>query len=441
MKKTAVALLFLTGFTLGFADVPVRTENLVYSILACTGVSYTPTFTRQESDTVYLIAGLDSFLTMRKTLVYYWPLTMEWRMDTKGLNIPFEGALEVVDSRGETIQLLSTRYTYYNVRGEYELNWKVALGADADSVWSHWSGLLARYNAEMRDYNDKTIQFQTEQSDLIAQITKLRNAGLDAGHFIDRMTSLVQPKEPEYPNEYVVPPVEIQEAFIVDLRRGEYLIHFRNPDGSILEGSDKKLIAFEKRRAEGIGYEVIPGDKWTRPVESTAPSSVLYTDGSSDLFLQPFFQDEFPDLYYSKMIQNDARGNAGMMRWVRIQQVPKGRIRLTRSGAVSTVTETRYAVEQNEGSSPGYRIVPFDPKGVQEGKTPDLVAFQIPLDRKGAAISIETLDKDGAPLAGSDRQIRVLDAGRGDAVLLLFALVPLCLTAAMLIRRARSYSP
>jgi hypothetical protein len=60
---------------------------------------------------------------------------------------------------------------------------------------------------------------------------------------------------------YTVPPADLQEAFIVNLPRARYGIRLRNPDGTIMEGSEKRLVVDGPRRTGSTGYELIPSDK------------------------------------------------------------------------------------------------------------------------------------------------------------------------------------
>ena len=254
---------------------------------------------------------------------------------------------------------------------------------------------------------------------------------------VEQLKAMLPPQPPEPPRDYVTPPTEVQLAFILDLPVGEYRLRFLQ-EGRVMEGSEKRLVVFDRRRRDGIGLEVIPADKWTRPVESQTPSSVLYVDGTADLYLQPFFQDEFNDLYYEKLQKNDAKGNPDLVKWVRMQQVPGARLDVTRAGgSTGEVREQPYFVEQVKGASLGYRIVPFDPEGAHKGKEPSLRAFHVPIRRENGVIRLQVRDRGGAVLRGGGREIRVLVRSPLAGLLLLAAFSPLAVMAVVLARRAR----
>jgi hypothetical protein len=258
---------------------------------------------------------------------------------------------------------------------------------------------------------------------------------------IETLKELTSPPEPQYPTEYIVPPVPIQKAFILNLPVGEYTIRFFTEDGKIMEGSERRIVAFEKRRAEAIGLEVIPGDKWTRPVESKTPASVLYIDGSTDLYIRPFYQQEYNDLYYEKMRKNDAKGNPTLMKWVRIQQVPRARVEASRRSAESQmVLEEPFYVEQVKGAALGYQIVPFDPEGKHKDREPSLLAFHIPVDKEQRVIRLRVQDKEGQYLASSERQIRIITPSRIGLISLILAILPLVVMIVVIARRSRRYT-
>ncbi len=437
MKKIwAFMLLFFAGFML-YGDVPVRKEQLIYTILAFNGKDYSPTFSGEFSDAIYLIAGVDNFLSVRKTLVYYWPITGEWKTDTESLNVLFEGRLELKTGGEDPRMLEQKKYTYYNIRGEYELNWKVDQGEKAEEAWARYQDILNAYWDSVQEYQKAKYVYDLMFQELIKKTGELREAGEDVSELLKNLETLHPPEQPEYPKEYIVPPVQVQEAFILNLPVGEYGIRLFTEEGAVMEDSERRVVVFNKRRDQGIGLEVIPGDRWTRPVESKRPASVLYMDGSTDIYLRPFFQQEYNDLFYEKLKKNDSRGNPNLMKWVRIQQVPEARIEVIGSDRNPvTVLEKPYYVEQVKGAALGYRIVPYDPEGAHKDRDPSLKAFHIAISRGERRIKLRVRDKMGNVLTGSERQIRIIRSPGTGTVLIVLALLPLL--AMMIVRSRRS---
>ncbi|HUV07244.1 MAG TPA: hypothetical protein VMX75_05910, partial [Spirochaetia bacterium] len=212
-------------------------------------------------------------------------------------------------------------------------------------------------------------------------------------------------------------------------------------DGEVMEGSNKRLVVHSKRRENGIGYEIIPADKWTRRQLSQTPSSVLYVNGNTDLYVQPFYQDEFNDLFYQKTIRNDAMGNPDIMTWIKIQQVPKTRIEIIHpKKETESIVEAPYYVEQIKGSALGYKIVPFDPEGKHKDREPSLMAFHIPVSSDARTIELKLQDKDGKALPSGERQIRVISKSGLWYLSLILAFIPIGVMVVVLILRARRYS-
>ncbi len=422
------------------AQLPVRTEELIYTILAYNGKDYSATFALEKSDAIYLLAGVDNFLSARKTLVYFWPITGEWKTDTDSLNWFFPGTLELRDSRGRVRDLSLQKFTYFNVRGEYELNWKVAVGDAAEREYARYQALYQDYFKATEAYQKANSDYDASQDALLRRIMKIRKQGGDPSALVQRLQSTPRPTAPEPPKDYVVPPSPAQEAFILNLPRGGYSIRLLNPDGTVMEGSEKRIVVHERRRTNAIGYEVIPADKWTRPEQSTTPSSVLHVNGTTDLYLRPFFQDEFSDLAYARTVDNAARGNPNVYSWVRTQQVPHASIQVQTPAGPKLLTERPYFVEQSKGSSLGYTIVPFDPQGAHKGKDPNLIAFRVAIGSDTRELRLAALDENGKLLPGSERQIRVVRGGPSNVLLILLAALPLAVMALVLGLRNRRYS-
>ena len=200
-------------------------------------------------------------------------------------------------------------------------------------------------------------------------------------------------------------------------------------------------MAFGRFGEPTVGYEVIPGDKWNRPVESNAADSVIYVDGSSDLSLVAYHQHEFVDLYYEKLMRNDARGSPGMRRSVFVQEIPEVRIAVPGSGGTMTLIDKQpWFVEQERTTSHGYRIIPFDPEGAHVDREPSLAAFHIDLDRYGPRIRVALIDSQGAIIDGSMRRIRLLSGSTSPDAVVLLALLPLAIGIAVAFARRKNPS-
>lgn len=492
----SVAML-IVGVMAPEAQTPEVEENVVYSIVAFDGRDYTGTFSREDADTLYMIADVDNFVNVKKALVYYWDITQEWRIDLENLDYTFEGRILLTDESDNVEMLDTVRFTYYNAPGEYEINWRVFTGEDADREYAAYSALMREYVEEIRAYQVSQMELQARFEEMIAQLRVLRaeedeiTARLDespARKRLDEIRVLIEQAvrdqndtvqleqerralerelaplldeaarkrlevlafsqlaqrlgeddrtpAPEHPG-YVVP--EPASAFLINLEPGEYSIRLVLPNGSTLEGSEKRVVVHERRRTNSIGYDVIPADKWTRPVLSQTPASVLYVDGTTDLFLLPYFQDEFNDLYYNKTVRNDSLGNPDIMRWVKTQQVPSPSIEVEYPGnRTESFLEQPFYVEQLPGRSFGYNIVPFEADGAHRDREPNLIAFPIPLDPSDDTIRLRLQGRDGEILPGGEREIRIVRTTGTSAIGLILALLPLVLMAISLIVRTRS---
>jgi hypothetical protein len=436
----SILLILFPGFFL-WAQAPEKVENMVYSIGAFDGKDYTGTFCREEADTIYLIANESNFINIRKTLIYFWPITQEWKADYDTLNENFlNGKIELTDSSGKKQMLEPVKYTYYNFPGEYEINWKVFTGDAADEEYAKYEKMMDDYWAALDKYHEKQLQLEILFNKLIEEIGKRREAGRDISELVEEAQRYAEQgagDPPERPGYYVRP---VEKAFHFDLPPGEYRIRFVLESGEVMEGSDKKMILHKNRRENGIGYDVIPADKWTRPEVSQTPSAVLYVDGTTDLFLRPFYQDEFNDLFYNKTVRNDSKGNPELMKWVKIQQVPKPRVEMILpKNRTESIEEKPYYVEQLKGSALGYKIVPFDPEGRHKDREPSLWAYYIPMGKDASVVKLKLQDKAGEYLSSGERQIRIVFKSGALLVSLILAFIPVGIMIVVLVLRARRY--
>ena len=420
------------------ADSHDRDEQLIHSLVVFNGSGYSRTFSAESSDTIYLLADTDNFVALRKTFVFYRPADDALKTDTTLLNATVDGSLEISGGNVGGQSLSMEDYTYYNLRGDGAARWRTATGPDAHHVYADYNEKLRAYREGLDAYRLDRATHDYMVGELERRIEEQNWAGGSTARLEEVLGGLVAPTGPEFPEEYAAAPVRVDRAFVVNLPAGTYRTRLVRDDGKVLEGSEKTIVAFGRFGEPTVGYEVIPGDKWNRPVESNAADSVIYVNGSSDLYLVAYHQHEFVDLHYEKLLRNDARGSPGMRRRVFVQEIRGVRIAvLDPDGRIATIDKLPWFVEQERTTSHGYRIVPFDPDGAHVDREPSLTAFHIDLDRDRTRLRIALIDSQGAIIGGSMRRIRLLDGSASPGALVLLALLPLAIGLAVALGRRK----
>jgi len=420
------------------ADSHDRDEQLIHSLIVFNGSGYSRTFSAGSSDTIYLLADTDNFVTLRKTFVFYRPADDALHTDTTLLDAPVDGFLEITGQGGAAQSFSMQDYTYYNLRGDGAARWRTATGPEAHRVYSDYTQKLRAYREGLDAYRLDRATYEYMVAELEKRIEQQSREGGDTARMEEVLRGLAAPARPEFPDEYAAAPVRVDRAFVVNLPPGSYRTRLVRGDGKVLEGSEKRIVAFGRFGEPTVGYEVIPGDRWNRPVESNSRHSVIYVDGSSDLYLVAYYQHEFIDLYYEKLLRNDARGSPGLRRQVFVQEIPGVRMAvLGPGGRIATIDKLPWFVQQERTGSHGYRIVPFDPEGAHRDREPSLDASHVDLDRYGPRFRVALVDARGDMVAGSMRRIRVLDGSPRVGALVLLALLPLAVGAGMAVARWR----
>ena len=403
-----------------------RQEQLIYSLIVFNGVGYSRTFSAEASGTIYLLAGTDNFLAARKTFVFYRPSEDALKTDTTLLDAALDGVLEISRRYAAPQSLSMQEYTYYRMRADGASQWRTATGQDAHLVYRDYADKLRRYRDGLDAYRLDRATYEHMVTELEKRIEQRSREGGDTARMEEVLRGLGAPDRPEFPDEYATAPERVDRAFVVNLPAGRYRVRLVRRDGKVLEGSEKTIVAFGRFGAPTVGYEVIPGDKWNRPVASHSGDSVIYVDGSSDLYLAAYHQHEFVDLYYEKLLRNDARGSPGLRQHVFVQEVPGVRMAvLGADGPTATVDRRPYFVERMRTTSLAYRIVPFDPEGAHGGREPSLVAFHVDLERYGRHFRVALVDSRGDMIDATLRRVRLLDRPPRAGAVLLLSLLPL----------------
>jgi|GEM_PF-1312755 len=430
------------------ADVPERFEQVIYSIRPFDGVEYGKgTFCREESDTIFLLSGVDNFLSVRKTFVYFWPLTGVWEPDTGLLNHTFNGRLEILNRKGKRIDVLeNTEYTYFSKKGRYALapEWFALSGEAATAELDSVERMFREHQTTLNIQREKRAQVQEALDSLTSVIIELRNKGEESEELVQVareyqkiLAELEKPITPPWEKLYEDPPAPLQNGFVVNLPPGDYRLQFVSDDGSILEGSEKNLRVFGTSRRNLTGIDIKPGIKWNRPVQSAIPGSVIYTDGSTDLYIKPYLQAEVNEYYYNNLVRNGSRGNINQVKLVKTGEPGEYSI-LVRSdrGRIEEIEEGSYIVRQSEGGSLGFTIVPYE-KEVHGGMKPHLSAAHLSILPGEKKIFLEVRAPEGGDQPLPAREIRIVNPNQTSVFTAFSALFPLAVYLVLLILRSK----
>ncbi|MBN1698611.1 MAG: hypothetical protein JW881_13940 [Spirochaetales bacterium] len=428
IKAFIITVLVLIVSLNASGDIPVKQEDVIYTVTAFNGLHFSRTFCRSDDSTIYLLHDVDNFLLPRKAFIYFWPLSGKWMAEPLDVRKPekisaFDGTL-VIERDGATVERLQSElYIIYNVSGKYSNDWKVFVGKAAETEADRLKRELSEYEKRYEAYKIKFDIYTKAKEKLVEKMKVYNDAGKDTGTLIGQYKALEEPVMPVNPT-----PQELSmgKQFHVVLPEGTYRTRLENRDGLTLQGSEKTLLVFGERRRKNVGYRIVPGDKWTKPIKSYSPFHVLYVDATTDIYLVPFLENEYNDLYYNKLLQNDSRGNVSMYRWEEVKELPDSLLEISsRNVSISTEQEKYYVEPLKGGASLGYKIVPYDPEGEHKDRNYEFSGFRVPIGRNETAVRIRLQDVNGNYYPSGGREIRIVGPASPVFILLFPALLPL----------------
>ncbi len=391
------------------AQAPELREQLVYGLNVFNGRGYGGGFTPRTEDTIYLIANKDNAISARITLVYFWPITEKYIAGFNALNEEVEGTLEIL-KRGKVIETLekedNSLYYPEGYYGEGSLFYK---GEEAHAYYEKFMKAIEEYYKKIAEYQQAQTEYQKNFNDFLEEIKKRREAGeeIKKEEIEERMPR--EPKPPTPPQFYVTPPTK---DYIINLPEGHYKIRLRAEDGTIIQGSEKNLVLFTSRRTGGTGYEIIPGNRWTRRESCDDPSWIIYLAGKNTLYFNPFVQDEYNELYYNKLEDPQNRGREEKWRWVHTKSIKDVTLLFKKGEKIlQRIARVPYYVKQIPGPELGYEIVEFNPEEMEMyGKQPTFEGYKLELSstlqKTNYEINLEK--KEGEFFPGGKREIRLV---------------------------------
>ena len=228
----AVLVMVATVFvTAAQADSHDRSEQLIHSLVVFNGSGYSRTFSAESSDTIYLLADTDNFVTLRKTFVYYRPADDALNTDTTLLDATVDGLLEISGSNVESQSLAMEDYTYYNLSSDGAARWRTATGPDAHHVYADYKERLRTYREGLDAYRLDRATYDYMVGELEGRIEEQNRTGGDTARLEEVLRGLEAPAVPEFPEEYAAAPVRVDRAFMMNLPAGTYRVRLVRGDG------------------------------------------------------------------------------------------------------------------------------------------------------------------------------------------------------------------
>ena len=440
MRKLTVFLTITIGWilclaALSLAQVPILREQLVYGLNVFNGKGYGGGFAPYTEDTIYLIADKDNTISAHITLVYFWPITGKYVAGFQALNEDVNGTLEILEG-GEVIKALKKEdNTLYYPGGYWGESAIFYQGEEAHAYFEKFTQAIEEYYEQTSQFYTAQTEYQKNIDEFLSEIKERRDKGEE--FTVEEIEKGIprEPKQPTPPIFYVTPP---KKDYIINLPLGRYKIRIRAEDGTIVQDSEKELVTFTSRRTGGTGYEIIPGNRWTRREACDDPSWLIYAAGKNTLYFSPFIQDEYNELYYNKLLDPQNPGREEKWRWVHIQAIKEVTLLFLKGKeTLQRIVRVPYYVEQIPGPELGYEIVEFNPEemfdrqATFEGYKLDLAPT---LEKTSYEINLEK--REGEFFQGGRREVRLVKKENTQS-LYIFSIFPLLVGAVVFVGRRR----
>lgn len=423
----SLCLLIIASISVGISSVSSFNYaddglDFVYGTNHFDGNLISSTFIPPAITEMYLIADQINVLSARFTDVYYWPITNEYRADWNKANIVIEGELEIIKD-GEIYDIVTIDYYVRQFDALDQQNTsRFFFGNEAIIAREEFELRQSQYRQDLFNYHQLMNEYRKEFQQALADL----QAGL--------ITEDQIPERPEAFDEFTLFSTELLRGFQLNLPSGRYSIQFRTSSGEVIPQSRKNLIVFSHLR-EGVGFKIIPEDRWTAPEFSQDNTEVIYTLRDKTFYLEPFLQKQYNQLYYVRMNNpQDTLARSDHTIWVAHR--PAENVNLRINSAFGTVEQemSQFNVQQLPGPRLGYEIIEFDPEVMNQ---PTFRGFKFSVSGGYSRFTIVLIDSNNQIIPGGGRDIHVLFIERRN-VLYLFPAIPVLIGIVIVVLRKKN---
>ncbi len=440
MRKLTVFVTITMGWilclaALSLAQAPELREQLVYGLSVFNGRGYGGGFAPRAENTIYLIADKDNTISAHITLVYFWPITGKYVAGFKALNEEVQGTLEILQE-GKVIKALEKEdNTLYYPDGYWEETAIFYQGEEAYAQFEKFAEAIAGYYEQTSLFYEAQAEYRKDFDEFLNEIKERRERGEELSMEEIEKDMPREPKQPMPPIFYVTPP---KRDYVVNLPLGRYKIRIRAEDGTIVQDSEKEIVTFASRRTGGTGYEIIPGNRWTRRESVDDPSWLIYAAGKNTLYFSPFIQDEYNELYYNKLLDPQNPGREQKWRWVHIQAIEDVTLLFSKGKeTLQRILRVPYYVEQIPGPELGYDILEFKPEEMPDRQaTFEGYKLELASTLEKTTYEVNLEKKEGEFFQGSKREIRLVKKENAQSLYAL-SIFPLLVGTVVFVTRKR----
>jgi hypothetical protein len=338
---------------------PGRRDVIVVTGRVWDGDGYKEMFLPSHAPSLMLLGGRESALKFVRTQEYYWPLSRQVYVDFEARKDGVDGVLRVWRDGQVIADIDKSVYSIVYPKG--------AINGDARLLWgSEAEGAYAEYESGEREFARRFVEAQRANSEY-------ERALLAAGEARNRGEPVAPvgapPPLPEPSLRLVTKP---EPGYRLALDPGSYEIALMSGESETPK-TRRELRVIDAERRRSIVADIIPEERWTRPLASNSTDARVFARPGATFYLTLADADKFDESEYLPITAPQAEPVLGRTLWVRRHASNLDRVSVEWTGrAAETLARSRFKAEQTGGSSFGYLVRPAGPSEKE-----DLNAFAI----------------------------------------------------------------
>ncbi len=360
MRLALAALFILLAPAAAPALEPDRREAIVVSARVWDGDQYKEIFVPSNLDKVVLLSGQDSALSFVRTQEYYWPLSRQVYVDFERQRDEIPGVLRIERDGALVAEVQQEPFAILYPEGAINGNGSLLWGAEALDGF-------ARHQQDERDFARDLVAAQRAGTEYEHRL--LESGAARAGGAKPK----VIPPPPPLPEPSLRLVTRPAAGYRVNLDPGLYHLALVQ-DGRPVPGTSRQVRVVDAQGREALVADVVPEERWTRPLASNSPAARLFVRPAATFYLTLAKATRFDQADYLPVVSPQAEAAPGRTMWVRRKPSDLDRLALRWTGMPGTLDLElqQLKVEQTDGSGFGYRV-----RAVRGGEGVDLTAFPV----------------------------------------------------------------